>query len=164
MGAIASRQKMLRKIAGRKRLSEHFRQELGNEMFELGFVFLDMETYYAIASVRAFESYRRLGEGSFETVDDRKKKHSPLSGHGGPGKIPQRRLSAGGVGFFTWSRRPAPSKPKSTRALEPRRFMLFGFDRSKRTASPMSSSSFTPCSIAGHRKLGARRVFWNSAR
>jgi hypothetical protein len=65
--------KMLRKIAGRKRLSEHFRQELGNEMFELGFVFLDMETYYAIASVRAFESYRRLGEGSFETVDDRKK-------------------------------------------------------------------------------------------
>lgn len=65
--------KMLRKIAGRRRLAERFVQELAEEMFELGFVLLDMETYYAIASVRTFDSYRRLGEGSFETVGDRGK-------------------------------------------------------------------------------------------
>lgn len=65
--------KMLRRIAGRRRLTRDFAQALADELFELGFVLLDMETYYAIASVRTFDSYRRLGEGSFEAVGERGK-------------------------------------------------------------------------------------------
>lgn len=62
--------KMLRNIAGRRRLPESFIRDLTDEMFELGLVFLDMETFYAVASARTFASYRRLGESSLESVKD----------------------------------------------------------------------------------------------
>ncbi len=68
--------KMLRKIADRKKLPDSFILELANELFERGFVFLDMETYYAVASARTFASYRRLGEASFkETGEGNETKH-----------------------------------------------------------------------------------------
>ncbi len=68
--------KMMRKIAGRKKLPDSFIHELTTEMFELGFVFLDMESYYAVASARTFASYRRLGEASLEgTVEGNETKH-----------------------------------------------------------------------------------------
>lgn len=60
--------KMLRKIAKRQKLSDQYIRDLADELFELGFVLLDMETFYAVAGVRTFASYRRLGEGSFEGV------------------------------------------------------------------------------------------------
>ena len=68
--------KMLRKIAERQKLPERYIEDLTDELFELGFVLLDMETYYAVASVRTFASYRRLGEGSFEDVEDDGKKQT----------------------------------------------------------------------------------------
>lgn len=61
--------KMLRKIAERQRLSEAFIQELTEEMFELGFILLNMELYYAVASIRTFSGYRRLGEASLKTIN-----------------------------------------------------------------------------------------------
>lgn len=61
--------KMLRKIAERARLSDSFIKQLADELFELGFVLLDMESYYAVASARTFASYRRLGETSLEGAD-----------------------------------------------------------------------------------------------
>ncbi len=64
--------KMMRRIAGRKKLPDKFLGELADEMFELGFVLLDMEAYYAIASSRTFASYRRLGEASYKSVDEDK--------------------------------------------------------------------------------------------
>jgi len=64
--------KMLRKVAGRARLSDSFIKELADEMFEIGFVLLDMESYYAVASARTFASYRRLGETSLEEADKAK--------------------------------------------------------------------------------------------
>lgn len=60
--------KMLRKLTGRSRLPNSFISELADEMFELGFVFLDMETFYAVARASTFGSYRRLGEASLEAV------------------------------------------------------------------------------------------------
>lgn len=68
--------KMLRKIADRKKLPDTFFRELADEMFELGFVLLDMESYYAVASARTFASYRRLGEASLEgTGEFKETKH-----------------------------------------------------------------------------------------
>ncbi len=64
--------KMLRKIADRKKLPDCFLRELADEMFELGFILLDMETYYALANARTFASYRRLGEASFEGTNEGK--------------------------------------------------------------------------------------------
>lgn len=61
--------KMLRKIAGRARISDSFITELADELFEIGFVLLDLESYYAIASARTFASYRRLGETSLESAE-----------------------------------------------------------------------------------------------
>ena len=62
--------KMLRVISGRRRLPPSYIKELADEMFELGFVLLDMESYYAVASARTFASYRRLGEASLEGTSD----------------------------------------------------------------------------------------------
>lgn len=61
--------KMLRKIAGKARLSDAFIRDLADEMFEVGFVLLDMESYYAVAKVRTFASYRRLGESGLTEAD-----------------------------------------------------------------------------------------------
>ncbi len=66
--------KMLRKLSNRNKLSERYIEELAEELFELGFVLLNMESYYAIASVRTFASYRRLGEASLEDVEEGKSK------------------------------------------------------------------------------------------
>ncbi len=60
--------KLMRRLAGRRRLTEEFIQELGNEMFELGFVLVDLELFYAIVSVQSFGSYRRLGDAQVETI------------------------------------------------------------------------------------------------
>lgn len=69
--------KMLRKIAERQRLPQRYIEELADEMFELGYVLLNMETFYAVASVRTFASYRRLGEGSFEDIGEKEKEKKP---------------------------------------------------------------------------------------
>ncbi|MBV1887542.1 MAG: hypothetical protein KUG61_10700 [Parvibaculaceae bacterium] len=66
--------KMLRKIASRNKLPERYIQDLAEELFELGFVLLNMETFFALASVRTFASYRRLGEASLEDVEEYEKK------------------------------------------------------------------------------------------
>jgi len=65
--------KMLRKIAERNKLPGRYIEELTEELFELGFVLLNMETFYALASVKTFASYRRLGEASFEDVEEDEK-------------------------------------------------------------------------------------------
>ncbi len=65
--------KILRKVAGRNKLSERYIEELSEELFELGLVFLNLETFYALASVKTFASYRRLGEASFEDGEEHEK-------------------------------------------------------------------------------------------
>jgi hypothetical protein len=58
--------KNLRRIAGRRRISDKFVRELANEMFELGYLFLDMETFYVVTSARTFGNYRRLSDSLVE--------------------------------------------------------------------------------------------------
>jgi hypothetical protein len=52
--------KNLRRLSQRRRISDEFVQVLAEEMFELGYVFTDMESFYVVASTRAFTNYRRL--------------------------------------------------------------------------------------------------------
>ena len=54
--------KNLRRLSQRRRLSDEFVKILAEEMFELGYVFNDMETFYVITSSRTFTNYRRLAD------------------------------------------------------------------------------------------------------
>jgi hypothetical protein len=58
--------KNLRHLAKRRRLSEEFVRQLADEMFELGFLFLDLETFYVVTSARTFSNYRRLPDSLAE--------------------------------------------------------------------------------------------------
>ncbi|NQV55600.1 MAG: hypothetical protein HQ503_07055 [Rhodospirillales bacterium] len=52
--------KNLRSLANRRRISDKFVRLLTEEMFELGYVFIDMESYYAVSSARTLNNYRRI--------------------------------------------------------------------------------------------------------
>lgn len=54
--------KIMRRLTGRKRLSETYIAELSGELFERGYVLVDLETFYAVIGAATFNSYRRLGE------------------------------------------------------------------------------------------------------
>jgi hypothetical protein len=51
--------KLMCELAGRRRLYEDDRRAISRELFELGYVLIDMETYFAILSQRTLRSYRR---------------------------------------------------------------------------------------------------------
>ncbi|NQV58923.1 MAG: hypothetical protein HQ502_04605 [Alphaproteobacteria bacterium] len=54
--------KNLRRLAGRRRISEEFKRLLAEEMFEEGYVFIDMDTFYVVINARSFTNYRRLAD------------------------------------------------------------------------------------------------------
>lgn len=52
--------KLLCELAGRRRLYEDDLRAIGRELFEMGYVLIDMETYFVVLSQRTFRSYRRF--------------------------------------------------------------------------------------------------------
>ena len=56
--------KLLRRIAGRRRLTPRHIRAIGEEVFERGFVLIDLETFFVVLSQRTFASYRRVNEAS----------------------------------------------------------------------------------------------------
>jgi len=54
--------KLLRRLSGRRRLYESDVTRLAREMYESGFVLIDMDTFYVVTSTRTFNNYRRVGE------------------------------------------------------------------------------------------------------
>ena len=52
--------KFLRQLAGRRRLTPELIHEIGDELFEHGFVILDLESFFAVLHQRLFNSYRRV--------------------------------------------------------------------------------------------------------
>ncbi|NQV99998.1 MAG: hypothetical protein HQ483_09905 [Rhodospirillales bacterium] len=54
--------KNLRRLSGRRRLSDEFVQQLAEELFELDYVFVDLGTYYVMTNTRAFANYRRVSD------------------------------------------------------------------------------------------------------
>jgi len=58
--------KMLRGIAGRRRLHPAHIRAIADEVYERGLVLIDLETFFVVLSQRTFASYRRVNEASLE--------------------------------------------------------------------------------------------------
>lgn len=56
--------KLLRRIAGRRRLNAMHLRAIADETFERGLVLVDLETFFVVLSQRTFASYRRVNEAS----------------------------------------------------------------------------------------------------
>ena len=54
--------KYLRALTGRRRLYPDDIERLRRQLYERGFVLIDLETYCAVVSLRTFNSYRRVSE------------------------------------------------------------------------------------------------------
>lgn len=54
--------KNLRRLMQRRRISDEFVRQLAEAMFEMDYVFVDMESYFAITSARTFTNYRRVAD------------------------------------------------------------------------------------------------------
>lgn len=54
--------KHLRQLADRKRLHLDDLRALEREVYELGYVLIDMETFFVVVAQRTFASYRRVNE------------------------------------------------------------------------------------------------------
>ncbi len=52
--------KFLRQLAGRRKLSEAFVAEVAAEVFERGYVLVDLETHYAVLDQSLIEGFRRV--------------------------------------------------------------------------------------------------------
>lgn len=56
--------KLVRQIAGKRRLYEDDICLLGRAMLERGYVLIDMDTFFVILSANTFLNYRRVNESS----------------------------------------------------------------------------------------------------
>ena len=61
--------KQMRALTGRRRVSAKVVRRIAEEVFELGYVLIDLETYFVVLAQRTFRSYRRVSDGctSIET-------------------------------------------------------------------------------------------------
>jgi len=58
--------KLLRRLAQRRRISDEFAAQVAEEIFELGYVFIDLESFYVVTGARAYTNYRRLAKSLIE--------------------------------------------------------------------------------------------------
>ncbi len=54
--------KHMRALTGRRRVTREVVQKISEELFELGFVLVDLETYFVVLAQRTFSSYRRVSD------------------------------------------------------------------------------------------------------
>ncbi len=54
--------KNLRRLMQRRRISDETIRLLAEEMFELGYIFIDMQSFYVVTSARSFSNYRRVAD------------------------------------------------------------------------------------------------------
>jgi hypothetical protein len=58
--------KLVRRIAGRRRLYEDDMRDLARALFERGFVLIDMDGFFVVISANTFVNYRRANEDCLE--------------------------------------------------------------------------------------------------
>ncbi len=56
--------KHMQAITDRKRVPLDLIQRIGEELFELGYVLIDLETFFVVLAQRTFRSYRRVSDSS----------------------------------------------------------------------------------------------------
>ena len=54
--------KHMRTLTGRRRVTAEIVQTIAAELFELGYVLIDMETFFVVLAQRTFASYRRVSD------------------------------------------------------------------------------------------------------
>lgn len=54
--------KLLRELAGRRRLYEDDIRDISRALLERGFILIDMDSFYIVMSANAFVNYRRVNE------------------------------------------------------------------------------------------------------
>ncbi len=54
--------KHMRTLTGRRRVTAEVVQEIASELFELGYVLIDLETFFVVLAQRTFSSYRRVSD------------------------------------------------------------------------------------------------------
>lgn len=67
-GRFRISRKFLRQFASRRRLPADLISAIADEMFERGYVMIDMEAYFVVIPQRYFGSYRRVTAAAVETV------------------------------------------------------------------------------------------------
>jgi hypothetical protein len=82
-GKFRISRKFLRKLAGRRKLPDAFLDALAEEMFEIGFVFVDCESYSIILNQKQFASYRRVTSVAVNKVTSYEKAKTELSSNKG---------------------------------------------------------------------------------
>lgn len=58
--------KLVREMAGRRRLYEDDVRDLARAMLERGYVLIDMDSFFVVMSVNTFTNYRRANEECLE--------------------------------------------------------------------------------------------------
>ena len=56
--------KHLKVLTGRKRVPSRVLRGIAEELFELGYVLIDMETFVVVLAQRTFSSYRRVSDAA----------------------------------------------------------------------------------------------------
>ncbi|MHA7774765.1 hypothetical protein [Roseibium sp. M-1] len=59
-------QKLLRDLLGKKRLYPEDIVSLTRDLFEEGYVLIDMDNYFVVMSANSFVNYRRAGRNEFD--------------------------------------------------------------------------------------------------
>ena len=59
--------KQMRALTGRKRVPGRAIRKIGEEVFELGYVLIDLETYFVVLAQSTFRGYRRLSDSRLAT-------------------------------------------------------------------------------------------------
>ena len=55
--------KHLKALTGRRRVPPRTVRAIAEELYELGFVLIDLETFFVVLAQRTFASYRRVSDG-----------------------------------------------------------------------------------------------------
>ena len=67
--------KQMRALANRRRVPGTLIRKVGEELFELGYVLIDLETFFAVLAQGTFGSYRRVSDSylaAWTTPDSRR--------------------------------------------------------------------------------------------
>ncbi len=67
--------KHMRALTGRRRVTDDVIQKISEELFELGFVLIDLETYFVVLAQRTFNSYRRVSDSTLTQLTDSETRH-----------------------------------------------------------------------------------------
>jgi hypothetical protein len=61
--------KHMRKLAGRRRVHEELLRQIADQLYELGFVLIDLETYFVVVSQTTFRGYRRVNDAIINDIE-----------------------------------------------------------------------------------------------